>query len=234
MLLDISEEAVSALKNYDKPYIISLSGLKLSDNILMLEKVLNVDGISGIELNLACPNIPGKPIIGYDFDQMDVVLSTVVNTPEFGRYPLGVKLPPYFDISHFRKSAEIISKYRVSYVVAINTVGNALFVDMETESEAFAANSGLGGLGGATLSHTYVQTIMVLQLMCYTNRWVCKAHCPGQRSHVVQVFHGIESTRHRCGWRGRGSQRARRVRTYFMRTSSSNQLHTYIHTYMPS
>ena len=33
-----------------------------------------VDGIAGIELNLACPNVPGKPVIAYDFEQMEAVL----------------------------------------------------------------------------------------------------------------------------------------------------------------
>ena len=38
------------------------------DNLVMLERVCLVAGVDAIELNLACPNIPGKPTIqqGYD------------------------------------------------------------------------------------------------------------------------------------------------------------------------
>ena len=32
---------------------------------------MNNNQISGIELNLSCPNIIGKPQIGYDFQQSD-------------------------------------------------------------------------------------------------------------------------------------------------------------------
>ena len=37
--------------------------------------------IAAVELNLACPNIVGKPTIGYDFDQMDMVLEAVSSLP---------------------------------------------------------------------------------------------------------------------------------------------------------
>jgi len=67
-----------------------------------------VKGIAGVELNLACPNIPGKPIIAYDFDEMEAVLSAVTKSPAFKKMkiPLGVKLAPYFDMPHFKKVCE--------------------------------------------------------------------------------------------------------------------------------
>ena len=43
-----------------KPYLVSLSGLKLKDNLEMLSRVGSTAGVHGIELNLACPNIPGN------------------------------------------------------------------------------------------------------------------------------------------------------------------------------
>jgi dihydroorotate dehydrogenase (fumarate) len=114
----------------------------LADNIEMLNKIYDTKGISAIELNLACPNIPGKPVIAYDFEQMDHVLKTITSLPKFGTYPLGVKLAPYFDIPHFEKAASIIAKYPISFVVSINTVGNALFVDMENECEGICPKQG--------------------------------------------------------------------------------------------
>jgi dihydroorotate dehydrogenase (fumarate) len=133
----ISEEVVSALKG--KPYIVSLSGLSLKDNLEMFTRVMAVaDGISAIELNLACPNIPGKPIIGYDFDQMNECVKAFCNHPDFGKMPLGVKLPPYFDMPHFQRAAEVLNQYPIKFVTCINTIGNALFVDGENECASIA------------------------------------------------------------------------------------------------
>ena len=66
----------------------------------MLERACDVDGIVAIELNLACPNVPGKPVIAYDFEQMEDVLEQICTNEIFqnsGKI-LGVKLAPYFDM----------------------------------------------------------------------------------------------------------------------------------------
>jgi dihydroorotate dehydrogenase (fumarate) len=63
----ISPAAVKSLTALEKPYIVSLSGLSLTDNLEMLGRAMATPEISAIELNLACPNIPGKPTIAYDF-----------------------------------------------------------------------------------------------------------------------------------------------------------------------
>ena len=56
----IAEDIVNMVNEYNKPYIISLSGLKLKDNLEMFRRAMEVDGIAAIELNLACPNVPGN------------------------------------------------------------------------------------------------------------------------------------------------------------------------------
>ena len=66
-----------------------------------------------VELNLSCPNIPGKPQTGYDFDRTNEVLKQVFS---FYTKPLGVKLPPYFDIVHFEIMAEIIIDFFESFI----------------------------------------------------------------------------------------------------------------------
>jgi dihydroorotate dehydrogenase (fumarate) len=132
----------------------------------MLEKVLNTNGISAVEINLACPNIPGKPIIAYDFDQMDAVLKAVNSHPLLAAgspIKIGVKLAPYFDLPHFKRVASIIAQYPViKFVVTMNTIGNALFVDVENECEGIAAKQGLGGLGGGFVKHTALANVRSL------------------------------------------------------------------------
>ena len=122
-------EFIPILKQFKKPIIVSVSGLCLEDNLKMIEEFNNSDA-DLIELNLSCPNVIGKPQVGYDFQQMEEILSQVM---EIVKKPLGIKLPPYFDMVHFEKAAEILNKYKVKFIVCINSLGNGLFIDPEKE-----------------------------------------------------------------------------------------------------
>lgn len=114
----------------------------------MISKVLEIDDVSAVELNLACPNIPGKPIIAYDFEQLEIVLKQVSAISTLHKKPLGIKLAPYFDLLHFDRAASIIAKYPIDYVVTANSMGNCLVVDYENECASILPKGGLGGLGG--------------------------------------------------------------------------------------
>ena len=54
--------AISAALDNGKPYIVSLSGKSLDDNLKMLTAAWNTEGVAAVELNLACPNIIGKRV----------------------------------------------------------------------------------------------------------------------------------------------------------------------------
>ena len=161
-------EAMQGVKNSksknNKPYIVSLSGKCLQDNIEMLQRTVQAAQtvpIDAMELNLACPNVIGKPIIGYDFEQMDTILTAVGQTLQQLRQtcqkvpPLGVKLPPYFDFSHFQRAADVLNRHHASdnntvqYVVTINTIGNALSIDgAVAEAPFIRSNDGFAGSVG--------------------------------------------------------------------------------------
>ena len=69
----------------EKPYMVSLSGKTLDDNCVMLKRILDNPGtIAAIELNLACPNIIGKPTLAYDMEQLESVMSRI--TQDFKAY----------------------------------------------------------------------------------------------------------------------------------------------------
>ena len=144
--------------------MVSISGKTLADNLAMLKKISDVmsqpdNRIAAVELNLACPNIVGKPTIGYDYEQLEMVMSAVSSLKL--TFPLGVKLPPYFDKPHFEMCAEILNKYKhiISYAASINTIGNALAIDIHAEMPSIRANNGYAGLSGAAVKYTALANV---------------------------------------------------------------------------
>ncbi|MDR2121609.1 MAG: dihydroorotate oxidase [Flavobacteriaceae bacterium] len=132
----------------------SVAGLTLEDNLQMLTRIQNSDFQGLVELNLSCPNIPGKPQTGYDFERTHEVLNEIFS---FYTKPLGVKLPPYFDMVHFEMMSEILNQYPIRFVTCINSVGNALYI--EDESVVIKPKGGFGGIGGAYVKPTALANV---------------------------------------------------------------------------
>eukprot|EP00981_Chlorochromonas_danica_P013257 scaffold6042_cov247-Ochromonas_danica.AAC.2 len=164
--LDVEKENVDKVAAVGKPYIVSISGHSLEDNLRMLDLIYSsvaaYPGINAIELNFACPNVPGKPMVAYDFEQLESALEKICAHPKHGAIPLGVKLAPYFDMPHFERVASIIVRFPVQYIVSINTIGNGLVIDFDNECEGMAARKGLGGLGGGFVKHTALANVRQL------------------------------------------------------------------------
>jgi dihydroorotate dehydrogenase (fumarate) len=135
----------------EKPYFMSVSGLSLEDNLKIITEINDNINVKGIELNLSCPNIIGKPQIGYDFDSIENILDNVFEKCDFNNNQLfGLKLPPYFDNIYFEKLADIFNKYpKINFLTCINSIGNGLIINDDTI--AIKPNNGLGGLGGACI-----------------------------------------------------------------------------------
>ena len=144
------------LKNmYDKPVIASISGMTLADNIVIF-KAFNNSPVDIIEFNPGSPNTIGKPIVGYDTEEMDRLLDAV---SKVCKKPFGVKLPAYFDLVHFEKTAQIIKKYPVKFVTCINSVGNGLAIDPYKEKPLIRPKGGLGGIGGKYIKFTALANV---------------------------------------------------------------------------
>lgn len=136
------------LTKHNKPLFISASGLKLEDNLVIIKKLCKIEELDGIELNLSCPNIIGKPQMGYDFEQSKEVLEKV---GKICTKPLGVKLPPYFDMAHFKEMASILDESKVKFVTCINSPGNGLVIDADKEEVVIKPKGGFGGIGGPAI-----------------------------------------------------------------------------------
>jgi len=130
-----------------KPYIISVAGIEKGDNIYILKQLQECYNCDMIELNLSCPNIIGKPQIGYDFEDSYELLRQVF---EFNEKKIGIKLPPYFDMIHFNYMSDILNEFTPSYITCINSLGNGFVFDDDFKPSIVPKN-GYGGIGGSII-----------------------------------------------------------------------------------
>jgi dihydroorotate dehydrogenase (fumarate) len=153
-----------------KPYIISMTGMTLVETITILTNILvsikNFNKkITGIEINLSCPNIVGKGQLAYDFKSLDTYLNEIIHIYDslmynFDTKPLlGIKLPPYFELSHFEEVSKIISKYPINFITCINSIGNGLIINYETETTVIKPKEGIGGIGGSYIKPTGLSNV---------------------------------------------------------------------------
>lgn len=166
-----------------KPLFMSVAGLSLADNLQMIEAIRDAALPAIVELNLSCPNVPGKPQIAYDFGAMDQMLAAVT---KIYTGPFGVKMPPYFDFAHFDEAAAILNRYpTVAFVTCINSIGNALVIDTESESVVIKPKDGFGGIGGDYVLPTALANVNAFYRRCPDKRVI---GCGGVKTgeHVFQ------------------------------------------------
>lgn len=143
--------------NLMKKYIISyadLTNIKLF--IYIINNYYSIHKIPlYFEINLSCPNIPGKGQVGYDFEESYKLLNYIFNNIDQQLIKnkdinIGVKLPPYFDTIHFEKMAEVINCFPLTHITCINSLGNG-FVFTDDMKQSVAGNNGYGGIGGSVI-----------------------------------------------------------------------------------
>jgi len=148
----------------DGKMILSVSGMSSDNNLIML---LGINDMGWkmkksvvVELNLSCPNLVGKSQIGYDFEEVRLLLWNI-RKKSLQFIELGLKLPPYFDMAHFKKIGNIVKMNSdiVSFVVCVNSIGNGLVVDFEKESVVIEPKKGFGGIGGDFLLPTALANV---------------------------------------------------------------------------
>jgi dihydroorotate dehydrogenase (fumarate) len=137
-------------------HFLSVAGMNYAENIAILKKVQASEYAGMTEFNLSCPNLPGKPQIAYDFELTEQLLTEVFG---FFTKPLGVKLPPYFDLAHFDSMATILNKFPLAYVNSINSIGNGLYIDVEQEEVVIRPKGGFGGIGGEYVKPTALANV---------------------------------------------------------------------------
>lgn len=140
----------------NKPIILSVAGLNHEENVALVKIANSCDTLQGIELNLSCPNIAGKPQTGYDFEATRSLLDLAFGVCS---KKMGVKLPPYFDLIHFEIMADVLRQYPLAYVCCVNSIGNGLFIDVDTETVGIKPKNGFGGIGGLYIKPTALANV---------------------------------------------------------------------------
>lgn len=138
----------------EKVYFLSLTAFSPSEIHESLKKVEKSTFSGFVELNLSCPNVPGKSQIAYDFETTDAILKEVFS---YYTKPLGIKLPPYFDIVHFDQAAACFNQYPLAFINCINSIGNGLVI--EDEQVVIKPKQGFGGLGGDYIKPTALANV---------------------------------------------------------------------------
>lgn len=138
----------------ERTFVLSLVGMSPDETHAILKKAEASDFRGLTELNLSCPNVPGKPQIAYDFEMTEKILSEVF---QYFTKPLGIKLPPYFDIVHFDQAAAIFNQFPLAFVNCVNSIGNGLYI--EDETVVIKPKNGFGGIGGEYIKPTALANV---------------------------------------------------------------------------
>lgn len=144
---------LDSAESISKPYLISVNGLTLFDTLKIVDDICQYDKVQGIEINLSCPNIIGKGQLGYDLEEMNKYLEAVFNKIKEQKNRkldqiIGVKLPPYFDLHWYPLVTKVLKKWPINFITCVNSVGNGLLVDLESQTTRIRPKNGMGGIGG--------------------------------------------------------------------------------------
>ena len=138
----------------ERTFFFSLVGMSQNDTHTLLKKVQESDFDGITELNLSCPNVPGKPKIAYDLETTEKLLTDIFS---YFKKPLGIKLPPYFDLVHFDQAAAVFNKFPLAFVNCVNSIGNGIVI--EDESVVIKPKNGFGGIGGEYVKPTALANV---------------------------------------------------------------------------
>ncbi|EKK20148.1 Dihydroorotate dehydrogenase, catalytic subunit [Fructilactobacillus florum 8D] len=145
-----------------KPIDLSIANPNPMDNLTALQMIQDSSFQGLTELNLSCPNVIGKPQIGYDLAALKQILQQAF---KLFTKPLGIKLPPYFDLQQFDAVADILNQFPLTFINTINSVGNGLLVDPTSERTLIEPKGGFGGIGGA-----YVKPVALANVHAFRSR----------------------------------------------------------------
>jgi len=145
-------EYVPFLRQYDVPLIVNIWGRTIKEYEDVAERLDDVDGVSGLEINISCPNIKeGGIAFGTDPKMAGKVISAVRKKVKL---PLIPKLPP--NVPRIAVFAHVAEDSGADAISLINTIP-AMVIDIETRRPVLA--NIVGGLSGPAIHQVAVKLV---------------------------------------------------------------------------
>lgn len=134
-------EKLPYLNEFDVPVIVNVCGKTVEEYLLVVEKLNNVDGVAGIELNISCPNLDcGGMSFGVDPTLAHQLVSKVRQKTDL---PLLVKLSP--NVTDITVIARAVEDSGADALSAINTLLGMAINAKTREPEIANVTGGLSG-----------------------------------------------------------------------------------------
>mgnify|MGYP001323329840 CR=1 FL=1 len=115
-------------------------------------------------------NIFNKYINKYEPNRNAEDIERIKKDIENRKILIGFKLPPYLDVEQFKFVAKILNKYeRFNFVTCINSIGNGLYIDVNSESVVIKPKQGLGGIGGSVVKPTALANVNMFYKLLKSN-----------------------------------------------------------------
>jgi dihydroorotate dehydrogenase (NAD+) catalytic subunit len=134
------------------PILVNVSGESVGDYVEVVRRLDGLPGISGIELNISCPNV-GKGGIQFAIDA-DAAAQVTASVRRATDLPLLVKLSP--NVTDIRPIARAIADAGADALSAINTVSGILVA--ADRSRPLLGNT-YGGLSGPAIKAIGLRTV---------------------------------------------------------------------------
>ncbi len=139
------KEKVPIIEGLDVPVFVNVAGESIDDYVVVAERLAGEEAISGIELNISCPNVKqGGITFGTDPKAVEEITKAVKKAA--GAKPLMVKLTP--TVTDIAVTARAAVDGGADALSLVNTF-TAMVIDIESQ-RPFLANR-TGGLSGPAI-----------------------------------------------------------------------------------
>jgi len=138
------KEKLPFLRRLDTPVFVNIYGKRTEEYAELAARLEDIDGVSGIEVNISCPNVKsgGMAFGAYPESAAEVVRAIRKQTTK----PLMVKLSP--NVTDITKIAKSVEAEGVDSISLINTI-TGMAIDVETRRPKIANIT--GGLSGPAI-----------------------------------------------------------------------------------
>jgi len=138
------KEKLPFLRRLDTPVFVNIYGKRTEEYAELAARLEDIDGVSGIEVNISCPNVKsgGMAFGAYPESAAEVVRAIRKQTTK----PLMVKLSP--NVTDITKIAKSVEAEGVDSISLINTI-TGMAIDIETRRPKIANIT--GGLSGPAI-----------------------------------------------------------------------------------